>query len=99
MCKWTGDLLKSPTVTQSSVAVWEAITCLQRRKLERVIWLREFPSAEARSCFSYPLLLPAQKAAVDVLFSIYLGTELVTPINFCRGPLNSYHMITALGSS
>lgn len=73
--------------------------CLQRRKLEGVIWLREFPSAEARSRFSYPLLLPVQKKAVDVLFSIYLGTELVTPISFCRGPLNSYHMITALGSS
>lgn len=50
--------------------------CLQRRKLERVIWLREFPSAEARSCFSYPLLLPALKKAVDEMFFSVFSREL-----------------------
>lgn len=101
MCEWTGDLLKIPTVAQSSTASHGGHhLCLQRGKLERVICLREFPSAEAQSCFSYLLLLPALKKAVDetVFFSIYLGPELVTPTNFCRGPLSSYHVITALGS-
>lgn len=95
-----GDLLKSPTVVPSSAAsLGDDRLCLQIRKLERVIRLHEFPSADAQSCFSYLLLLPALKKAVDETFSSVFCWELVTPTNFCRGPLNSYHVITALGSS
>ena len=46
---------------------------LWRGKLERVVWLCEFPSADAQSHFSYPLLFPALKKAVDEAFFQYLA--------------------------
>ena len=66
MCEWTGDLLKGPTVVQSSAAsLGRDCLCLQRGELERAVWLCEFPSAEAQSRFSDRLLLPALQRAVD----------------------------------
>lgn len=56
---------EKPHCQSSAASLRDGHLCSLREKLERVIWLPEFLSAEAQSHFSYLLPLPALKKAVD----------------------------------
>lgn len=54
-----------PHCQSSAARLRDGHLCSSKEKLERVIWLPEFLSAEVQRHFSYLLLLPALKKAVD----------------------------------
>lgn len=56
---------EKPHCQSSAASLRDGHLYLLREKLERVVWLPEFLSAEAQSHFSYLLLLPALKKAMD----------------------------------